>query len=127
LKRVVEVAALLSLGAEVDVAHLPAPAHPTANAQLPSSPAPAQPTAAELAQLATIVPPPPAPALADASEAAGQGTFRQAVEDVERKTILDALDRAHGNQSVAAKLLGMSRHALVRRLDMYGLPRPRKR
>jgi two-component system, NtrC family, response regulator AtoC len=44
----------------------------------------------------------------------------------ERKRILDALDRCGGNQTQAAKLLGVSRRTLVSRLDVYGLPRPRK-
>jgi two-component system, NtrC family, response regulator AtoC len=45
----------------------------------------------------------------------------------ERQRIIDALDKCAGNQSRAAKLLGMSRATLVARLDIYGLPRPRKR
>jgi two-component system response regulator AtoC len=46
---------------------------------------------------------------------------------LERERILDAITRASGNQTEAAKLLGMSRAVLLRRLDAYGLPRPRKR
>lgn len=37
-----------------------------------------------------------------------------------------ALDDAGGNQTRAAKLLGISRHALIDRLDRYGITRPRK-
>jgi DNA-binding protein Fis len=40
--------------------------------------------------------------------------------------VLDALARTNGNQTKAAKLLGLSRRALIARLDKYGLPRPRK-
>jgi transcriptional regulator with PAS, ATPase and Fis domain len=43
-----------------------------------------------------------------------------------RQTILDALGQCAGNQSRAAKLLGISRRTLVTRLDELGLPRPRK-
>jgi DNA-binding NtrC family response regulator/pSer/pThr/pTyr-binding forkhead associated (FHA) protein len=45
----------------------------------------------------------------------------------ERQRIIDALEQCAGNQSRAAKVLGMSRATLVARLDIYGLPRPRKR
>jgi DNA-binding NtrC family response regulator len=45
----------------------------------------------------------------------------------ERQRIIDALEACAGNQSRAAKLLGISRATLVVRLNFYGLPRPRKR
>ena len=45
----------------------------------------------------------------------------------ERQRIEEALDLCAGNQSRAAKMLGMSRATLVARLDRYGFPRPRKR
>ena len=47
--------------------------------------------------------------------------------DAERAAILDALERTVWNQSAAAKLLGMPRRTLVKRLAQYDLPRPRKR
>jgi len=49
-----------------------------------------------------------------------------AVAEVERRRILDALDRCGGNQTRAARMLGISRNTLLARLDAYGLPRPRK-
>jgi DNA-binding NtrC family response regulator len=42
--------------------------------------------------------------------------------DLERRAILEALRRSAGNQVHAAKLLGISRHRLRRRLSRYGLP-----
>jgi DNA-binding NtrC family response regulator len=45
---------------------------------------------------------------------------------VEREWILAALERAHGNQTRAAALLGISRRTLISRLEEYGVPRPRK-
>jgi two-component system, NtrC family, response regulator AtoC len=37
-----------------------------------------------------------------------------------------ALAECGGNQTKAAKQLGISRRALLHRLDAYGFPRPRK-
>ncbi len=47
--------------------------------------------------------------------------------DLERKRIIEALEKCGGNQTAAAELLGMSRRTLVSRLSAYELPRPRKR
>jgi DNA-binding NtrC family response regulator len=44
---------------------------------------------------------------------------------LERRRIVDALERTAGNQTEAARVLGVSRRTLVRRLEEYGLPRPR--
>jgi DNA-binding NtrC family response regulator len=52
--------------------------------------------------------------------------LRQEVAREERARIVDALTRAHGNQVVAARLLGISRRTLINRLDAYQIPRPRK-
>jgi two-component system, NtrC family, response regulator AtoC len=45
----------------------------------------------------------------------------------ERQAILDALDRTAGNQTEAAKLLGIARRTLINRITALGIPRPRKR
>jgi len=44
----------------------------------------------------------------------------------ERDQIIAALERCAGNQTAAARMLGISRGTLVARLNLYGLPRPRK-
>jgi transcriptional regulator with GAF, ATPase, and Fis domain len=51
------------------------------------------------------------------------GDLRAAVASFERRAIEEALARATGNKSRAAKELGISRFALQRKLDKYGLSR----
>jgi DNA-binding NtrC family response regulator len=53
-------------------------------------------------------------------------SMRAPSED-EKARIQRALTTAGGNQTEAAKILGISRRTLLHRLDEYGLPRPRKR
>ena len=50
---------------------------------------------------------------------------RQRVAAVERDTILSALDATGGNQTQAAKKLGISRFALIRLMDKHDLKRQR--
>ena len=45
---------------------------------------------------------------------------------IEKQHIVDALERAGQNQTLAAELLGVSRRTLVSRLSEYDIPRPRK-
>jgi transcriptional regulator with PAS, ATPase and Fis domain len=52
--------------------------------------------------------------------------LRDEVERLERDRIANAIARCGGNQTKAAELLGISRRALLNRLDAYNLPRPRK-
>jgi DNA-binding NtrC family response regulator len=59
-----------------------------------------------------------APARADDADAAP--------DDDERRRILDALAACGGNQTRAAKMLGISRRTLTSKLGRLGLPRPRK-
>jgi transcriptional regulator with PAS, ATPase and Fis domain len=54
-------------------------------------------------------------------------SVREDVRDLERRRIVDALGRCRGNQTAAAKMLGISRRTLVSRLSDFDLPRPRKR
>ena len=59
-------------------------------------------------------------------ESAQDGQLRAGMEDFERQRIEEALTASSGNQTAAAKLLGISRSSLVRRLSQYGISRPRK-
>ena len=52
--------------------------------------------------------------------------LRQQVKEVERHHIMDALTRCGGNQTRAAKELGISRRTLISRLEEYNIPRPLK-
>ena len=56
----------------------------------------------------------------------GSGSLPHEMEALERQRILDALAKCGGNQTQAAELLGISRRTLLRRLDEYAVPRPRK-
>ncbi len=114
LKSTVERAALLARGGPIDAEHLTfgvGVALGGKRAGLPGLPTPrgepAPPPAA----------PPPAPEPRD---------VRDELAALERERILAALDASGGNQSRAAKWLGISRATLVRRITAYGVTRPRK-
>jgi two-component system, NtrC family, response regulator AtoC len=62
----------------------------------------------------------------DAPSSSGSPPPLPPVED-ERERILRALERCAGNQTHAARLLGVSRRTLISRIERYDLPRPRKR
>ena len=53
-------------------------------------------------------------------------TLRSSLDEVEEKAIREALAKTNGNQSAAARLLGIGRHALIKRIEAYGIGRPRK-
>jgi two-component system response regulator AtoC len=53
-------------------------------------------------------------------------TLGSAVADLERQRIVEVLNQCGGNQTRAARMLGISRNTLLSRLDAYGFPRPRK-
>jgi Nif-specific regulatory protein len=50
----------------------------------------------------------------------------EVVEDVERRMLEEALQKARGNQSVAARELGMTEQSIRYRMRKYGLPSPRQ-
>jgi transcriptional regulator with GAF, ATPase, and Fis domain len=58
---------------------------------------------------------------------AALANLRRQLADLERERLLLALKESGGNQSLAARRLGMSRRSLVYRLTAFGLTRPRKR
>jgi transcriptional regulator with GAF, ATPase, and Fis domain len=52
--------------------------------------------------------------------------LRAELDAMERRRVVEALERCGNNQSRAAKLLGISRHALIARIERFNLQRPRK-
>ncbi|WP_437686964.1 sigma 54-interacting transcriptional regulator [Sorangium sp. So ce176] len=71
--------------------------------------------------------PPPAEAPTPQPGADAMARLRQEMKALERQRVVEALERSAGNQTRAAKLLGISLRTLINRIDEYGIPRPRKR
>jgi DNA-binding NtrC family response regulator len=49
--------------------------------------------------------------------------MRDAVSSLEKRMIAQALERAHGNRSEAARQLGIGRPLLYAKMDEYGISR----
>jgi DNA-binding NtrC family response regulator len=60
----------------------------------------------------------------DAEPGAG---LPQRIASLEKKMVLEALERTGGNQSRAAELLKIPRRTLISRIEAYGIARPRKK
>jgi transcriptional regulator with GAF, ATPase, and Fis domain len=110
LKNVVERATLLARGGPIDRQHLQADALSRPDVAVPISAPSAVSSAAR-------------------SETSGAGTgqeLRHELREIERERVVSAMSQAGGNQTLAARLLGISRRALITRLENFKLPRPRK-
>jgi len=118
LRNVIERAAVLASGDVIVPADLPS--HVTrvpggsirADGSSPPSPPTSPPTSSPPGKTTKL----PANSDADAESSAAS----------ERQRIIDALERCAGNQTRAAKLLGISLRTLVNRLAEHDIPRPRK-
>jgi transcriptional regulator with GAF, ATPase, and Fis domain len=53
-------------------------------------------------------------------------SLRDHVHASEKERIVEALAKAHGNQTRAAELLGVSRRTLINKIEAHGIGRPRK-
>ena len=123
-----------------EVPHVAVPVPPPAS-PLPASLAPGAPLPSGFAPFQTTPPPPPRtfapPALgslrpgsysfAPSRGEAAVGSEASSAADEERTRILRALEACAGNQTHAARMLGVSRRTLISRIERYQLPRPRKR
>jgi two-component system response regulator AtoC len=109
LKAVIERAIVLARGGDVAVKHLQFARSPGGSTPPATAPAPASVPPASI--------PPPA---ADAGSEVLDDEAR-----ADRDRVLKALDDCAGNQTRAAKQLGMSRTAFVTKLRIYRIPRPR--
>ncbi len=58
------------------------------------------------------------------SIASSEGRLREHVDSVERDAIIKALADSNHNQTHSAKRLGISRRALIYKMEKYGLQRP---
>jgi DNA-binding NtrC family response regulator len=67
------------------------------------------------------------PAAAAPTDAAGLDAVRDRARALERQAIEQALAKTNGNQTAAARILGISRRALTTKLTQHGFDRPRKR
>jgi DNA-binding NtrC family response regulator len=63
----------------------------------------------------------------EVSSGSSDGPLQNEMEALEKRRILEALEKCDGNQTKAADLLGMPRRTFVKRLDAYGISRPRKK
>jgi two-component system response regulator AtoC len=78
---------------------------------VPSAPAPA-PTSAT----------PSSPAIPAIGSTGGEGrTLESQRKEMERQALVDALERAGDNRTLAARLLGISRRTLYNKLEEHGL------
>jgi two-component system, NtrC family, response regulator AtoC len=64
--------------------------------------------------------------LASIPDPVGRRCLREEIEVLERTRIVHALDACGGNQTKAAKLVGIPLRTFVKRLEAYDVPRPRK-
>jgi DNA-binding NtrC family response regulator len=125
LRNVMERAALLCTGDIVQIDHLPLE---KMQATLTALPAKAAPPPVSLEGPTTVRP-------ATAGKApgrhepplAGAERMREQMAAFERECIIEALNRCGGNQTHAARALGISRSTLIKRIIAMNITRPRKR
>jgi transcriptional regulator with GAF, ATPase, and Fis domain len=129
LKNVIERAVALSRGRTIDVDHVVleeddggmlSGGHPSGVLPAPMSFDPE--LTGRLPSVTTTSPRIPLEA-----EVTTTSALRDELKAMERDRIVDALKKCGGNQSQAAKVLGISRYTLISRIEQYGLERPRKR
>ncbi|EYF08622.1 sigma54 specific transcriptional regulator, Fis family [Chondromyces apiculatus DSM 436] len=126
LRNVIDRAVVLSGGDTVMPEHLLLDSGATVTPP-PAPVAPAASAAAVIASAPTVPYDPSLDAGTPHPDLDAGGDLRAQLGDLEKRRILDALEKCAGNQTQAAALLGMPRRTFVARLTAYGIPRPRKR
>jgi transcriptional regulator with GAF, ATPase, and Fis domain len=110
LRQVIERAVVMARGGVIGEEHLElSPRRPTSRPPAP----PALDDGAAVPGRLPVSPPPLA--------------IRDQLRCFERERIIGALEQTGGNQTQAARLLGISRRTLTNKLNTHGLERPRKR
>ncbi len=128
LRNVIERAVVLCGGGELDLQHL------MLEENEPADDADEPPTSGSLVANAAVELPSTSRRAAGAQRQSASETLeisppsqlRDEIESLYRERVVDALRRTNGNQSQAAKLLGVSRRTLITKMEAYGLERPRK-
>jgi two-component system, NtrC family, response regulator AtoC len=108
LRNMIERAVLLSRGSPIELHHLAADKMMRTLRTSPGSGAP-------------LAPPPPS------ATRPAHGLERPSTPTLTREQLVMALEQCAGNQSQAARLLGVSRKRLIANIEEHALPRPRKR
>jgi DNA-binding NtrC family response regulator len=126
LKNAMERAPFLSAGAPILPEHLPqdtdADPFPSSEITQLVENRPVR----SLAPLGRTVPPPSATTRPARGKSPAPSSRKDPAQ-AERQRIARVLDQCGGNQTRAAKRLGISRRTLINRLESLGMPRPRKR
>ncbi len=119
LRNVMDRAVLLCTGGTIDIEHLPSSRiGRTYRLTRPTQPI-ARPVETDLE--------PPSERGERAQTIIEPIDLKAGMKERERELVRDALARAAGNQTQAARLLGISRRTLISRIEEFDLPRPRKR
>jgi transcriptional regulator with GAF, ATPase, and Fis domain len=130
LRNTIERAALFSSGGTIRPAHLVL--EPARDMSLrdstPTLPAmPAETIQLERHSSDSIRVTEPASRLSEAAMRPSDQSLASEVAELERKRIIETLERFGGNQTQTARALGVSRGTLIARMEAYALRRPRKR
>jgi transcriptional regulator with GAF, ATPase, and Fis domain len=131
LKNVVERAVLLCRAGTVLTEHLPADVLGASEFEVDDLPTLTtrtvviDPEVPSPVSSRTSAPPPPLPPEPPSAPARVQ-SLKEETDRLEYERIVATLQRFQGNQSRAAEALGMTRRALIVRLDRFRIPRPRK-
>jgi two-component system, NtrC family, response regulator AtoC len=137
LRNTIERALLLCGDSPITLEHLPiektGATLPYRPARLPPPPAPPRPWppiardgGSDRPPAMTVPPPPPTGYPMEDESEDNPDALRARMTEAEKQRIMRALEACAGNQTRAAKVLGISRRTLVSRLAAFNLPRPRR-